>query len=45
MPARLMSSALAAQEWGWYEGMRFIDMNHEDTLRELLLYLNAKKSF
>ena len=39
----LMSRELAAQEWGWYEGMRLIDRGHEDLLRELLLYLQSKR--
>ena len=45
MPFRLLSPALAAREWGWHEGMVFINRNHEEILRELLLYLNSKKSF
>jgi hypothetical protein len=40
---RLMSRELAAQEWGWYEGLRMVDCGHEEMLRELLLHLHAKQ--
>jgi hypothetical protein len=43
MPLRLLSRALAAQEWGWYEGLRLVHRGHEDVLRELLLYLHSKR--
>ena len=44
MPVRLLSLDLAAQEWGWYEDMVFTKDNQEEFLRELLFYLNSKKS-
>jgi len=43
MQHRLLSKALAAQEWGWYEGLRLIDRGHDEVLRELLLYMNSRK--
>ena len=43
MPFRLLSRALAAHEWGWYEGLHLVDRGHEDALRELLLYLHSKR--
>jgi hypothetical protein len=42
-PLRLLSRALAAQEWGWHEGLRLVDRGHEDILRELLLCLHMKR--
>jgi hypothetical protein len=40
---RLLSRDLAAQEWGWYEGLRMVDYGHDDMLRELLLHLHSQR--